>query len=191
MHPLVQLAKSSVENYIKKKEIITPPPDFPQEYLKNKSGVFVTIMLQKKLKGCIGTYSPAQENIAEELIENAISAATQDYRFRAIQEKELPLLSYAVYILQEPEIIKDVKDLNPEIYGIIVKSVPLPFFEKKDAIFDNFPKSKSGLLLPGLEEIDKPKDQILIACQKAGIDPEKEQIIIYRFRAEKFEQNND
>jgi AMMECR1 domain-containing protein len=41
--------------------------------------------------------------------------------------------------------------------------------------------------LPDLEGIDTVEQQILIACQKAGIDPFKEQITIYKFTAEKYD----
>jgi len=188
MHSLVSLAKSAVENYIKNNEIIPVPSDFPQEYLQKKAGVFVTIEKKGQLRGCIGTYLPTQENIAKEVIENAIVAATQDYRFGSVKKEELPFLSYAVYILGTPEIITDLKELNPKKYGIIIKNIPAPLSEKKDAIFDEWPKAKSGLLLPNLKNIDSVEEQVAIACQKAGIDPEKEEITIYRFLAEKYDE---
>ncbi|MCX6764752.1 MAG: AmmeMemoRadiSam system protein A [Candidatus Nealsonbacteria bacterium] len=186
MHPLVLLAKSAIENYIENNKIISIPSDFPKEYLKRKAGVFVTIMKQKKLRGCIGTYLATKENIAEEVIENAITAATQDHRFGKIKKEELLLLSYVVYILGTPEIITDLKELNPKKYGIIIKNIPSLLSEKKDAIFDDWPRAKSGLLLPDLEGIDNSEEQIDIACQKAGIDPEREGITIYKFSAEKY-----
>jgi AMMECR1 domain-containing protein len=45
---------------------------------------------------------------------------------------------------------------------------------------------KSGLLLPDLEGVDTIEKQIFIACQKGGIDPRKERIIIYKFTVEKY-----
>jgi AmmeMemoRadiSam system protein A len=188
MHPLVLLAKSAIENYIENNEIILIPSDFPKEYLTKKAGAFVTIEKKGQLRGCIGTYLPTKENIAKEVIENAIIAATEDYRFGKIKKEELPLLSYTVYVLGTPEIVTDLKELNPKKYGIIIKNIPSPFSEKKAAIFDDWPRAKSGLLLPGLEGIDSPKEQIAVACQKAGINPEKEGITIYKFSAEKYNE---
>jgi hypothetical protein len=40
-------------------------------------------------------------------------------------------------------------------------------------------------LLLDLEGIDKTEQQVFLACQKAGINPEKEEISVYRFKAEK------
>ncbi len=169
MHPLVSLAKSAVENYINRGKTIKPPKGLPKEFFEKKSGTFVTIMEYNGLRGCIGTYLPIRRNIAEEVIYNAIAAASEDYRFGPIQKEELPRLSYTVCILSGPEPVKDLKELNSKRYGIIVKT-----------------SAKTGLLLPDLEGVNTVEQQISIACQKAGIDPNKEKIIIYKFTVEKF-----
>jgi uncharacterized protein (TIGR00296 family) len=132
---------------------------------------------EKELRGCIGTYLSTKENIAKEIIYNAISAATEDYRFGPIQKEELPHLSYTVYILDTPQQIKDISELDPKKYGILIRTLTLP--------------PKSALLLPDLEGIDTPEKQISIACQKGGIDPFREKIIIYKFTAQKFSQKNE
>ena len=169
MHPLVFLAKQTVENYIKERKIISLLEDLPKEFLERKAGTFVTIEKNSELRGCIGTYLPTRENIAEEVIYNAIAAATEDYRFGPIEDKELSSLSYTVYILNEPELIKDIKELDPKKYGIIVKT-----------------ETKTGLLLPDLEGVDTIEQQLSITCQKGGIDPNQEKFLIYKFTAEKF-----
>ena len=168
MDAYTNLAKSAVENYIKKGKTVNLPNDLSEELLARKAGVFVTIEKDRSLRGCIGTYLPTKNNIAEEIISNAIAAATKDYRFEPIQKEELPHFSYTVYILSGPKKVSSIENLNPKKYGVIVKS-----------------GLKAGLLLPDLEGIDTTEKQISIACQKAGIDIEKEQIEIWRFEAEK------
>jgi len=185
MHSLLELTKRAVENYVKKKEIISVPENFPEEFLKRKTGVFVTIMKNGNLRGCIGTYLPLRENIAQEVIFNAISAASEDWRFGPIKEEELPYLSYTVYLLKEPKLVRDLKELNPKKYGIIVKTLPIS--EKENVILNGHFVPKTGLLLPDLEGVDTIEKQILIACQKAGIDPEKEKFLIYKFEVEKYQ----
>jgi len=170
MHPLVFLAKKSVEMFVKKGEIISPPADFPLEFLTKQGGVFVTIEKNGSLRGCIGTYLPLQQNIAQEVIYNAISAASEDYRFDPVKEEELPFLSYFVYLLDPPELVKSLDELNPQKYGILVKT-----------------KNKSGLLLPSLPGIETKEEQISLACQKAGINPEKESFLVYKFSAKKLQ----
>jgi len=185
MNPLVSLAKLAVETYIKSKETISSPSDFPKEFLGRKAGTFVTIEKENDLRGCIGTYLATRKNIAEETIHNAIAAATEDYRFRPITKEELPKLSYTVYILSEPELVKDIKELDPKKYGVIVKTAPLS--PSGDVVFNGHFVAKTGLLLPDLESIDTIEKQIYIACQKADIDPRIEKIIIYKFSVEKYQ----
>ena len=198
MNPLVSLAKNTVEKYIREGKIISVPSDLPEEFLSRKAGTFVTIekcassahpplRRECKLRGCIGTYLPTKENIAEEVIHNAIAAATEDYRFGPIQKEELPYLSYTVYILSEPELVKNLKELDPKKFGIIVKTKG--FLPSSDVIFNPSPQpyQKTGLLLPDLEGVDTIEKQISIACQKGGIDPEREKIFIYKFTVEKYQ----
>jgi len=171
MNILVSLAKKAVEAYIKTGEVIETKNI--KEFSDKKAGVFITIEKNNNLRGCIGTYLPTRDNVVEEVIQNAISAAVEDYRFGPIQEEELSSLSYTVSILEKPELIKNKKELNPKEYGIIIKTL-------------NYPP-KSALLLPDLEGIDTIEKQISLTCQKGNIDPQKEEIIIYKFRVKKYE----
>lgn len=169
MNSYTSLAKKAIENYIKQGEKISSPENLPKKLLEQKAGAFVTIKKDNKLRGCIGTYMSTEANIAQEIITNAIAAATKDYRFHPVQEKELPYLSYSVSILSELEEIQDFKKLDPKKYGVIVKS-----------------NKKTGVLLPDLEGIDTIKKQIVSACKKANIDPSKESLSIYKFTVKEY-----
>lgn len=170
---LAELAKEAVKIYLKEKRVIPPPENLPLEFLKKRAGVFVTIEEQGNLRGCIGTYLPTKENIVKETIDNAIAAATGDYRFDPVELKDLADLSFCVSVLSEPEPVKDIKELNPKKYGIIIKTA------------GSFPP-KSALLLPDLDGVNTTDEQISIVCRKGGINPEKEKITIYRFTVEKY-----
>lgn len=187
MNNYILLAKSAVENYIKSGGIINIPNDMPKEILNKKSGTFVTIMKDGELRGCIGTYLPLRDNIAEEVIHNAIAAATEDYRFGTVQKEELSRLSYAVYILNPPELVKNLSELAPKKYGIIVKTAPIFSSDGTDVVFNGHMPHKSGLLLPDLEDVDTTEQQFSIACRKGGIDPAREKVLIYKFTVEKYE----
>ncbi|MFA5349397.1 MAG: AmmeMemoRadiSam system protein A [Candidatus Paceibacterota bacterium] len=167
MNPFCQLAKNAVFAFIKEGKIIKANKNLPNDF-NAKAGVFVSIFNKKDLRGCVGTFLPTQKNIAEEIISSAVSAC-QDTRFIPLQEKELPFLSFEVYILDRPEMIKDIEELNPKKYGILVQS-----------------SNKSGLLLPDLEGINSIDQQIEIAARKAGIDLKNEEIAIYKFLAKKY-----
>lgn len=195
MNPYTLLAKQAIESYIKEGKTISPPKNLPGNFYTQKSGLFVTIKNKGQLRGCIGTYLPTKENIAEEIISNAISAATKDYRFPSITKEELNQLSYTVYILHQPEPIESLKELNPKIYGLIVKTIEAPKEPlqdpteqvPEDLIFNGHLPYKCGLLLPDLEEVETAEKQFLICCQKGGIDPEREKVVMFRFKVDKYD----
>ena len=164
----VKLARETIENYIKQGKIITPPLGLPEEMINQKAGVFVSLKKNGNLRGCIGTFMPTQENIAQEIIKNAISAAINDPRFSPITASELGDLTISVDVLSPPEEISDISELDPKKYGVIVSS-----------------GYKKGLLLPDLEGVDTVEYQIDIAKRKAGIYP-NEKVKLYRFEVKRY-----
>lgn len=168
----IRLAKEAIRQFIKEGKTINPPADSPKEIISQRAGVFVSICNGEDLRGCIGTYLPNKKNIAEEIIANSIAAATEDYRFSPITLKELPDLSYLVYVLNEPQQIENISELDPKKYGILIKSET----------------GRSGLLLPDLPGIDSAEAQLSTVAKKCGADLQKEKITIWKFRAKKYEK---
>ena len=147
----VKLAIKSLTSYITNKEHIKVPEHLPEEMLTKEAGVFVSIHKFGNLRGCIGTFLPTTNSIAEEIIQNAISASTHDPRFNPITADEIPYLEVNVDVLSTPEPTTK-EELDPKKYGVIVSQ-----------------GFKRGLLLPDLEGVDTVDYQISIAKQKAGI----------------------
>lgn len=121
MHALVELARKSVEEFIKNGTVVPVPEPLPAG-MSEKAGVFVCLKKHGQLRGCIGTFMPCCENIASETIRNAISAATQDPRFLPVKEDELGELVYSVDVLSPPEKVNDPGKLNPKEFGVILVS---------------------------------------------------------------------
>ena len=160
---LVNLAKKTIEKYILNDEIIEVPENASDDITMNKAGVFVSIHKFGELRGCIGTFLPITNSIAQEVIRNAIAASTEDPRFDRIKEDELEYLEINVDVLSKPIKIKSIDELDAKKYGIIVNS-----------------GYKRGLLLPDLEGIDTVEKQINIARRKGNIEPDEE-ITIEKF----------
>jgi AmmeMemoRadiSam system protein B len=102
MSPLVKLARETVETYVRQGKTPELPKALTPE-MKEKAGVFVSIHKRGDLRGCIGTFEPATNNVAEEIVINAISSATRDPRFPPIAPNELKDLDYSVDVLTSPE----------------------------------------------------------------------------------------
>ena len=166
LHAVVKLAKETVESYIREGK--TPKPRELSPEMKERAGVFVSLHKHGELRGCIGTFQPVKDNVAEEIIANAISSSTGDPRFPPVTVSELADLEYSVDILTEPEPVTDMGQLDPKKYGVIVES-----------------GWRRGLLLPDLEGVGSVEEQIAICRLKAGITP-GEPVKLYRFRVKRF-----
>jgi AmmeMemoRadiSam system protein A len=167
LHPVVRLAKKTVESYVREGK--TPKPRKLTPEMKEQAGVFVSLHKHGRLRGCIGTFEPKETNVAQEIIANAISSSTGDPRFPPVTASELDDLEYSVDILTEPEPVMDINQLDHKEYGVIVES-----------------DWKRGLLLPDLEGVDSVEEQIAICRLKAGISGD-EPIKLHRFQVRRYQ----
>lgn len=149
------LARRSLQYCVTRREVLKRPDDLPDEMLKKRAGVFVSLKKKGDLRGCIGTIQAVQDCVADEVIENAVSAALWDPRFPQVEEPELKDIVCSVDVLSEPEPISSPEELDVKKYGVIVSY-----------------GGRRGLLLPNLEGVDTVEQQTDIARRKAGIDAE-------------------
>ncbi|QGU00815.1 putative ACR [Candidatus Syntrophocurvum alkaliphilum] len=158
----VKWARTVLENYIKNGDKAKLPEEWKDLEKENKA-VFVSLKKHQQLRGCIGTIVPIQDNLAEEIANNAIGAGINDPRFFPVEENELNDLVYSVDVLTDSEPCEK-NQLDPKKYGVIVTQ-----------------GNKRGLLLPDLEGIDTVEQQLSIALEKAGIAPDSD------YKIERFE----
>ena len=160
----MRLARKTIETYVRTGKKIRIPEGLPEEMYSARAGVFVSLKEEGKLRGCIGTIAPVRGSVAEEIIENAVSAAVRDPRFHAVEPEELERLVYSVDVLGETETIDSPEELDVKRYGVVVSR-----------------GRRRGLLLPNLEGVDTVEEQIDIARRKAGIPEDAEDIRLERF----------
>ncbi|MEG6523376.1 AmmeMemoRadiSam system protein A [Desulfotomaculum sp. 1211_IL3151] len=153
---LVRVARQSLESYLKGQWQDPAGYEIPKEFA-GAAGVFVSFKKGGNLRGCIGTTAPTRPSMIQEVAYNAVSAGTQDPRFYPVRLDELDELNVSIDVLMPPEAIDDLAQLDVKKYGVIVRK-----------------GTRSGLLLPDLEGVDTPQQQVDIAKQKAGIGPAEE-----------------
>ena len=162
------LARQAVETFIGSGNILEPA----EELLRARAPCFVCLKtFDGELRGCIGTIEPSKDTLAEEIVANAISAATSDPRFDPVSATELSNLRYSVDVLHEPEPAV-AEELDPKVFGVIVEDES---------------GSRRGLLLPDIPGIDDVDQQIEIAARKAGI-PSGEPLKLSRFKVERYRE---
>ena len=147
--PQVKLAREALEYYLATGNFLEVSA--PEPPLARKAGAFVSLKLDDQLRGCIGTIEPEQENLAAEIVANAIAAASQDPRFEPVSPQELEQLTISVDVLGEI-VPTGFAALDPSRLGLIARW-----------------QGKRGLLLPDLPGVDTPEEQLRIVCAKAGI----------------------
>lgn len=167
---LPELARCAVETFVREGRVIELPSVSDASLLGQRAACFVSIKTDEgDLRGCIGTVEPVKSTLAEELINNAISAATRDPRFLPITISELPHLRYSVDVLSPPE-STGFEELDPKTYGLIV---------------EDDRGRRRGLLLPDLEGVESAEQQLQITMRKAGI-PSGADVKLYRFQVRRY-----
>jgi len=169
---ITMLARTAVETYVLKHRVIKPTRPPQTSLLNRPSACFVCIKtVGRELRGCIGTVEPEKTTLAEEVIVNAIKAATHDPRFKPLSSDEIPSLRYSVDVLGKLE-PAEFDELDPSVFGVVVT--------------DHL-GSRRGLLLPAIEGIKTTAQQVSVAAMKAGIETDAP-LKLYRFRTHRFSE---
>ncbi len=87
--------------------------------LREYRGAFVTIKINKKLRGCIGNVFP-DEPLVELLKDLAISTAFRDPRFSPLKADEYEEINVEISILTKPRSISDINEIEVGRHGLIV-----------------------------------------------------------------------
>lgn len=161
------LARRSLQCWLEREQLLAEYP-----LAGRRAGCFVTLLEQDGgLRGCIGTIEPVRGDLADEIVENAVSAAVRDPRFFPVSAGDLPALSIEVSVLNPPEPVTDESQLDAQRYGVVVVS-----------------GRRRGVLLPALDGVDTPAEQIVIAKRKARIGFD-EPCELFRFEVEKYSEH--
>lgn len=163
----VRLARATIESFVRDGVVPDPAP-LADSALPPRAGAFVSLHTPAGLRGCIGTIGPTQTTLAAEIVHNAVQAASQDPRFSPVRPDELADLEITVDVLEAPEQVSSLDELDPKVYGVITTC-----------------GWRRGLLLPDLEGVDTCEEQVAIAMSKGGIRS-GEPISLERFKVVRY-----
>lgn len=162
---LSTIARSAIAAMLEGHDYDPPALDAPWDA---PYGVFVTLREPDgQLRGCVGHTHPTEPTLSLEVKSAAESAATHDPRFPPVSLRDLPHLSIEVSVLQPPEPVSGIAELDPTRYGVLVSG-----------------KSRRGVLLPNVPGVDSAAEQVRIARHKADI-AEGERVKLERFLVHK------
>ncbi|MEA2005610.1 MAG: AmmeMemoRadiSam system protein A [Acidobacteriota bacterium] len=152
---LLGLARTSIRHHLETGK--TYDIEIEDTALKEKKGAFVTLKKNDALRGCIGYPLPYKE-LYKTVIEAAITAATQDFRFMPLTIEELPEIKIEISVLSIPKTITDISEIQVGKHGIIVSK-----------------GLNKGLLLPQVpvEWNWNLETYLRHGCLKAGLDEDE------------------
>lgn len=152
---LLNLARRAIKHYLEKGDILQV--ETKDKILQEKRGAFVTLKVNDQLRGCIG-YPLPYKTLVETVIEAAIAAATQDFRFHPLSLEELNQIKIEISVLSLPQPIKDINEIKVGKHGLIISK--------------GFNK---GLLLPQvpIEWNWDLETYLKHGCLKAGLDEDE------------------
>lgn len=118
---LLLLARFVIESGFKT-EIEEPQSDEVLDILQSKSGAFVTLTINKKLRGCIG-FVQADQELIKTIMEAAYQAAFHDPRFPRLSEEEYPNISIEISVLSEPFPLESYDEIVIGKHGLILEDL--------------------------------------------------------------------
>jgi AmmeMemoRadiSam system protein A len=166
-HTLVSLARQAIRHYLTTGEHLIPIEEISIEW-QRPAGIFVSLKRQGELRGCIGTCVATQPSLIQEIIQNAVGAATADPRFPPVTLDDLEDIAISIDVLTPPEKVEGEEQLDPKRYGVIVRA-----------------GEYGAVLLPDIPQVTTVERQVAIARRKAGICPD-EPVEIYRFEVTRY-----
>ncbi|MEW5758689.1 MAG: AmmeMemoRadiSam system protein A [Candidatus Omnitrophota bacterium] len=171
---LLKIARDTITEYVKNKKILEIKETDP--LLNQKLGAFVSLHINKELRGCIGNIV-GQKPLCLTIRDMAIASATEDPRFRPLTKEELPLIHIEISVLSALKKIIDPNEITLGKHGVIVKK-----------------GIKSGVFLPQVAtETCWTKEEFMnnLCIHKAGLSKNawrNGECEIYIFSADVFEE---
>jgi AmmeMemoRadiSam system protein A len=178
---LLDMARKTIEEALSGKKAADQDGADDSPRFAEKRGTFVTLTIDKNLRGCIGHIIP-QETLLEGVKENAINAAFKDPRFNPLSKSEWQKVKIEISILTDPARLEysDADDLlkkiHPNIDGVIIKK---GYYQ-------------STFLPQVWEQLPDKKEFFTHLCLKAGMDGNewrKGKLEVYTYQVQAFEED--
>lgn len=168
MHLFVELAHKAIQTYLETGHLITPPDPLPPN-MQAPGAVFVSLhTADDQLRGCRGTITPTEPNLAEAIIKTAIASATDDPRFPPMTLPEMEGLQIKVDVLSPLEPVTDISTLDEKKYGVLIQA-----------------DRRKAVLLPDIAMVDSVTTQLMLVRRKAGLLPD-EPASLFRFTVTRY-----
>ena len=115
---LLEIAREAINHQVRHQDYSPAPRE--EKCLNKRSGCFVTIKCDGRLRGCIGNFQ-ARQPLFREVAEMAAASASQDPRFQPMQTEELEHYKLEITVLSPLEKIEDTDLIEIGRHGIYIE----------------------------------------------------------------------
>lgn len=177
---LLRLARNTLEENLKNGGMPKIDEKEITHTMKVEYGCFVTLNLNGKLRGCIGYLQPIKP-LYKAVMENAVNAAINDPRFRAVKHEDLKDIKIEISVLSG---LKDLDFDSPN--ELLSKLVP-----KRDGVILKIGMSNATFLPQVWENLPNKTDFLSQLSLKSGNMPDAWQgkgVEVYTYFADVFKE---
>jgi len=177
---LLKIAREAITRAVRNEQLIRIELQEHSQLLRDPGASFVTLTIQEKLRGCIGTLEANQPLILD-VQEHAVAAAMEDYRFPVVREEELQLINIEVSRLTPVHLVDYstpenlVSKIRVNVDGVLIKA-----------------SGRRATFLPQVwEKVPDPEQFLSQLCVKMGAPPDlwrRRRVQIYTYQVEKFKE---
>ena len=128
----IQLSRNAIKMYLKEKKLVEPSFELDSSWPGISAGIFITLVKNNRVRGCVGSFFPRQSGFLEEIIHTSVEATYKDSRFDPVSISELHEIKIIITVVGEQEVVDDPYSVNLMEYGLLIKK-----------------GNRSAILLPG------------------------------------------
>lgn len=177
---LLKIAREAITCALRNEQLVKIKLQEYSQLLRDPGASFVTLTIQGKLRGCIGTLE-ANQPLVVDVQEHAVAAAMEDYRFPVVREEELQLISIEISRLTPVQLVdysthEDlISKIRVNVDGVLIKA-----------------NGRRATFLPQVwEKVPDPEQFLSQLCMKMGATPglwREKHLQIYTYQVEKFKE---
>lgn len=177
---LLEIARQALEEHARGEPLSELTLEELPDRLVEPGATFVTLTIDKELRGCIGTLEATQP-LAEDVRIHAVAASSEDYRFPPVQPEEVPIISIEISRLTAPQRLEFNKpeelmySLRPRVDGVVLRA-----------------GNRRATFLPQVwNKVPDPEKFLSMLCRKMGVPPDywrEGNFEIFTYQVEEFHE---
>jgi AMMECR1 domain-containing protein len=166
---ILQTARDTILSYLRTGRVDEQKPSLSSPWPGRDVGVFVTLVKERRVRGCVGSFSPEERGFLQTVMNTAVRSTYFDTRFPPLEIEEVPDIRIIVSVTGRITNTDDPYSVDFFTHGVLIKQ-----------------GNRSAVLLPG--EAKTVNWGIQRLMKESGIEKNNVPIEYYTFKTVTFEE---